>query len=94
MDSFPGKVIKAVLEKTHGTTVWDVEILTVDEGIMDVLVDATSVSVIRTEEKLAGMRHSAVSIFREESGDVLHASKFTERGVLWFSSLDWPQWLR
>ena len=56
MDNFPGKVIKAALEKNHGTTVWDVEILTVDQGIMDVLVDAESGSVIRTEEKLAGMR--------------------------------------
>jgi len=56
LDNFPGKVIKAALEKNYGTTVWDVEILTVDQGIMDVLVDAESGSVIRTEEKLAGMR--------------------------------------
>jgi uncharacterized membrane protein YkoI len=53
LDSFPGKVIKAALEKNHGTTVRDIEILTVDQ---DVLVDAKSGSVIRTEEKLAGMR--------------------------------------
>jgi len=43
LDNFPGKVIKAALEKNYGTTVWDVEILTVDQGIMDVLVDAESV---------------------------------------------------
>ena len=35
-------------------TVWEVEILTAEQGIMSVYVDADSGSVITTEEKMTG----------------------------------------
>lgn len=54
LENFPGKVIEAELERKHDKTVWDVEILTAEQGIMVVHVDAESGSVITTEEKMAG----------------------------------------
>lgn len=56
LENFPGKVIEAELEKKHGKTVWDVEILTADRGIMEIHIDAASGSVIMTEEKMAGKK--------------------------------------
>ncbi len=47
----PGKVIEAELEKKHGKTVWEVEMLTTDGKIIEVHVDADSGSVIDTEDK-------------------------------------------
>jgi hypothetical protein len=35
---------------------WEVEILTAEEGIMSVYVDADSGSVITTDEKMTGMK--------------------------------------
>lgn len=43
-----------LIEKSRGVTVWDVEIPMVDQGIMKVLVDAESGTVIWTEGKIAG----------------------------------------
>lgn len=54
MENFPGKVIEAELEQKHGATVWEVDILTAEQGIMQVLVDAESGSVITTGEKMEG----------------------------------------
>lgn len=52
--NFPGKVIEAELEKRQDQTVWEVDILTAEQGIMQVLVDADSGSVITTGEKKEG----------------------------------------
>jgi uncharacterized membrane protein YkoI len=54
LENFPGKVIEAELEKKQGKTAWEVEILTSEQGIMKVYVDADSGSVMTTEEKTAG----------------------------------------
>jgi len=56
LENFPGKVIEAELEKKQDKTVWEVEILTAEQGLMVVHVDAASGSVINTEEKLAGKK--------------------------------------
>jgi uncharacterized membrane protein YkoI len=53
LENFPGKVIEAELEKKHDKTVWEVEILTAEQVIKVVNVDAESGSVIATEEKTA-----------------------------------------
>jgi uncharacterized membrane protein YkoI len=53
LDNFPGKVIEAELEKKHDKTVWEVEILTSEQVIKVVHVDAESGAVINTEEKTA-----------------------------------------
>jgi len=50
-DNFPGKVIEAELERKEGRTLWEVAILTAEQGIMVVHVDAESGSVITTEGK-------------------------------------------
>lgn len=54
LENFPGKVIEVELEKKQGKTAWEVEILTSEQGIMKVYVDADSGSVMTTEEKTAG----------------------------------------
>jgi uncharacterized membrane protein YkoI len=54
LESFPGKVVEAELEKKQDKTVWEVEILTPEQGIMSVYVDADSGSVITTDEKMTG----------------------------------------
>ncbi len=51
LDNFPGKVIEAELERKHDTTIWEVEILTAEQFIKVVHVDAESGAVIRTDEK-------------------------------------------
>lgn len=54
LENFPGKIIEAEMGKEHGKTVWEVEIVTVDQQIMVVQIDAESGSVIDTLEKLEG----------------------------------------
>src|SRR5512147_156936 len=56
LDNFPGKVIEAELEKKRDKTVWEVEILTAEQIIKVVRVDAESGSVVATEEKAAGKK--------------------------------------
>jgi uncharacterized membrane protein YkoI len=51
-----GQVIEAELEKRGDKTVWNVEILTTEEAIIAVYVDAVSGSVLLTEEKVPGKR--------------------------------------
>lgn len=53
-EKFPGKVIEADLEKRHDKTVWEVEIVTAEQNIMVVQIDAESGSVIDTEKKITG----------------------------------------
>jgi hypothetical protein len=54
--SVPGQVIEAGLEKSGDKIAWNVEILTGNEAIMTVYVDAVSGSVMMTEEKVAGKK--------------------------------------
>lgn len=54
LEKIPGKVIEAELEKKRDKTVWKVEILTAEEAIMTVSVDAVSGLVMMTEERMAG----------------------------------------
>jgi hypothetical protein len=61
LENFPGKVIEAELEKEHGKTVWEVEIVTAEQQVMAVHIDAGSGSVITTEEKMAGKKHEEES---------------------------------
>ncbi len=56
LDNFPGKAIEAELEKKDDKTVWEVEILTAEQVIKVVHVDAESGSVVATEEKAAGKK--------------------------------------
>lgn len=56
LENFPGKVIEAELEKRQGKTAWEVEIVTAEQTIMVVHIDAESGSVLSTEEKMAGKK--------------------------------------
>lgn len=58
LENFPGKVIEAELEKNHSTTLWRIDILTAEQGIMVVLVDAELGSVITTGERMDGRNHA------------------------------------
>ncbi len=49
LENFPGHVIKAGLEKRHQGTLWAVDIVTAEEGIMTVRIDGESGSVLDTE---------------------------------------------
>lgn len=51
-----GQVIVAELEKRGDKTVWNVEILSAEEAIMAVYIDAVSGSVLLTEVKIAGKK--------------------------------------
>lgn len=53
VENFPGKVVEAELGQKHGKTAWEVEILTSEQGVMVVRIDAESGSVITTEQKTA-----------------------------------------
>ena len=50
-DNFAGQVIEAELKNMHDRAVWEVEVLTAEQGIMGVRIDAQSGSVILTEER-------------------------------------------
>ncbi|MDF0677436.1 MAG: PepSY domain-containing protein [Nitrospira sp.] len=54
--STAGQAIQAELEKRGEKTVWNVEILTTEESITAVYVDAVSGVVLMTEEKVPGKR--------------------------------------
>ena len=51
LENFPGKVVEAELEKKQDKTVWEVEILTAERGILAVYVDAGSGSIRTTEKR-------------------------------------------
>ncbi len=59
LENFPGKVIEAELEKERDKTVWKVEIVTGEQRIMAVHIDAESGSVIDTEERVGGRDKNA-----------------------------------
>lgn len=54
--STAGQAIHADLEKRGDKTVWNVKILTAEESIAAVYVDAVSGEVLMTEEKVPGKR--------------------------------------
>ncbi|HET8721842.1 MAG TPA: PepSY domain-containing protein [Nitrospira sp.] len=54
-DKVPGKVIEAEIEKKHGKAVWEIEIATADNRIMEVHLDSASGTVIDVQEK--GKKH-------------------------------------
>lgn len=56
LESIVGQVIVAELEKREGKTIWNVEILTTEEAIIAVSVDAVSGAVLMSEEKTVGKR--------------------------------------
>lgn len=56
LGSVVGQVMVAELEKRGEKTIWNVEILTTEEAIIAVSVDAVSGSVLMSEEKAAGRR--------------------------------------
>jgi uncharacterized membrane protein YkoI len=47
----PGTIVEAELEKKHGKTVWEVEVLGADGHVTEVHIDAASGDVIDTEMK-------------------------------------------
>ncbi|OQW32736.1 MAG: hypothetical protein A4E19_05100 [Nitrospira sp. SG-bin1] len=50
-DKVAGKVIEAELEKKHNKIVWEVEVLTAENKVMEVHIDAESGAVIDVEEE-------------------------------------------
>ena len=50
-EKMAGTVIEAELERKHGKTVWEVEIVGADGKVTEVHIDAASGAVIDTEEK-------------------------------------------
>ena len=50
-EKVPGTVVEAELEKKHGKTVWEVEILGADGNVTEVHIDAATGVVIDTEAK-------------------------------------------
>jgi uncharacterized membrane protein YkoI len=51
MEKVPGTVVEAELEKKHGKTVWEVEVLGADGKVTEVHIDAAEGTVIDTEAK-------------------------------------------
>ena len=56
LERVAGQVIKAGLEKHGDKIAWNVEILTTEEAMMTVYVDAVSGAVFMTEETVPGKR--------------------------------------
>ena len=50
-DKVPGTVVEAELEKKHGKTVWEVEVLDAAGKVTEVHIDAATGEVIDAEEK-------------------------------------------
>ena len=50
-EKVPGKVVEAELEKKHNTLVWEVEVVTAENKVMEVHIDAESGAVIGVEEE-------------------------------------------
>lgn len=47
----PGTIVEAELEKKHGKTIWEVEVLGADGKVTEVHIDAATGAVIDTEAK-------------------------------------------
>lgn len=50
-EKVPGKVIEAELEEKHHTLVWEIEIVTSENKVMEVHIDAKTGAVIDVEEE-------------------------------------------
>jgi uncharacterized membrane protein YkoI len=50
-EKVPGKLVEAELEKKHDTLVWEVEVVTADNKVMEVHINAESGAVIDVEEE-------------------------------------------
>jgi len=50
-EKVPGKVVEAELEKKHDKLVWEVEIVTAENKLMEIHIDAESGAVIDVEEE-------------------------------------------
>lgn len=46
-----GKVIEAELEKKSGRLVWEVEVVTADNKLMEIIIDAASGTVVNVSEE-------------------------------------------
>ena len=53
LDKVSGTAVEAELEKKHGKTVWEVEVLGADGKVTEVHIDAADGTVIDTEAKKA-----------------------------------------
>ena len=50
-EKVPGRVVEAELEKKHDTLVWEVEVVTAENKVMEVHIDAESGAVIDVEDE-------------------------------------------
>lgn len=50
-EKVPGKLVEAELEKKHDTLVWEVEVVTAENKVMEVHINAESGAVIDVEEE-------------------------------------------
>jgi len=50
-EKVPGTVVEAELERKHGKTVWEVEVLGADGNVTEIHIDAGTGAVIDTEAK-------------------------------------------
>ena len=55
-DKVSGKVIEAELEKKHGMLVWEVEVVTTENKVLEVYIDAETGAVIDWEKKKAELK--------------------------------------
>lgn len=60
LGTMAGQVVEAKLEKRGDKAVWSVEILTAEEAIMTIYVDAVSGVMMLTEEKVPGKKPAEV----------------------------------
>lgn len=51
LDKVPGTAVEAELEKKHGKTIWEVEVVGADGKVTEVHIDAADGTVIDTEAK-------------------------------------------
>jgi len=59
LEKVPGKVVEAELEKKHDTLVWEVEVVTAENKVMEVHINAESGAVIDVEDEMSkkDMKH-------------------------------------
>ena len=68
LEKVPGKAVEAELEKKHGTLVWEVEVVTAENKVMEVHIDAGSGAVIDVEEEKSkkDMKHEKKQEHKQE----------------------------
>lgn len=60
LGTMAGQVVEAKLERRGDKTVWNIDILTTEEAIMTVCIDAVSGVMMSTEEKVPGKKPAEV----------------------------------